>query len=117
MAVIESKISSGTGITWGAEHRKVDGTLIVRMCSAEPPKPLTCLKISCIIKFIGDCLRIALVSVYHERRIAYAEKNRNKKILERYRTGEPAPKSIIMALIANTKLTCPVCRKVETKYW
>jgi len=113
----ESKTSGGVKVTWGAEHRDADGKLIVRMCSLETPKPLTCLKIKCIIGFVGDCLRCALISVYHQRRIVYAEKNHNKKILERYRTGEPAPKSIIMALIANTKLACPVCRSVETKYW
>ena len=113
----ENKTSSGIKVTWGAEHRDANGKLIVRMCSLDTPEPLTCLKIKCIISFMEDCLRTALISMYHQRRIAYAEKNQDKKILERYRTGEPAPKNIVMALIANTKLACPVCRSVETKYW
>lgn len=114
---LESKANNGMKVTWGAEHRKADGTLVVRMCSLDAPAPLTCLKVKCIIGFMGDCLRTALISMYHQRRIAYAEKNQDTKILERYRTGEPAPKNIVMALIANTKLACPVCRSVETKYW
>lgn len=109
--------SSSSSVSWGAEHRKGNGELIVRMCSVAPPKPLTCLKWSCFWDFVFDSIRWGLISSYHARRIAYATENRNKKILERYRTGEPAPKSIIMAIVANVKLTCPVCRKVNTKYW
>jgi hypothetical protein len=111
MGAAKSKISGGYKVIWGAEHRKADGTLIVRMCLIEPPEPLTCLKVQCIIKFMRDCLKTALVSMYHQRRIFYAETNRNKKILERYRTGEPSPRTIWQAVHANIKLTCPVCRK------
>lgn len=32
-------------------------------------------------------------------------------VLERYRTGKPAPKNIWQAIHANVKLKCPVCRK------
>jgi hypothetical protein len=58
-----------------------------------------------------DSLFCALLSSYHRRRVYYAEKNRHKKILERYRTGEPSPKNLWQAIHANIKLKCPICRK------
>jgi hypothetical protein len=35
------------------------------------------------------------------------------KVLERYRTGEPAPKTLWQAIHANIKLSCPICRKYD----
>ena len=91
------------------------GQLIVRTYSVQPPAPLQCLKIRCLWQFFRDTLFCALVSSYHERRVAYAEKSRDggilKPILERYRTGEKSPKNIWQAIHANIKLKCPVCRK------
>jgi len=60
-----------------------------------------------------DCLFCALLSSYHTRRVTYAEANRHKKILERYRTGEPSPKNIWQAIHAILKLKCPICNKFD----
>ena len=87
------------------------GQLIVRHVSIQPAAPPVCLSVPCLWKFFRDSLFIALVANYHRRRVAYAEANRHKVILERYRTGEPSPQTIWQAIHANTKLTCPICRK------
>lgn len=105
------------GITWGAEHKTADGKLVVRMATVDPPDPPTCPNFRCFWKWMLNCLRYELIMQYHKRRVQYAEKNKGKRILERYRTGDRAPETILMALIAHIKLTCPVCRKYETKYW
>lgn len=89
------------------------GRLISRNLSVKPPDPPQCASPKCLLTFILDCLFAALVSNYHRRRVAYAEANRNKVILDRYRTGEPAPKTIWQAIHANIKLACPVCRKYD----
>ena len=87
------------------------GRLIAKTYSIQPPDPPQCLSIKCLYRFFLDTLFCALLSNYHRRRVAYAEKNRHKEILERYRTGEPSPQNIWQAIHANTKLKCPVCRK------
>jgi len=76
-----------------------------------PPKPPQCIKPGCIIKYLKETLFFSLLLNYHARRTEYAEANRGKEILERYRTGEPSPKNIWQAIHANLKLKCPVCRK------
>ena len=93
------------------EHKDGQGNLIARTVSIQPPDPPKCVKPSCLFKFMRDCLFCALLSSYHSRRVAYAEANRHKKILERYRTGEPSPKNLWQAIHANIKLRCPICRK------
>jgi len=103
--------SGGSSILWGAELKDKNGRLIVRMCSVEPPVPMTCTSFSCLKKFYRDTVMWGLLTAYHSRRIAYAQTNRNKEILERYRTGEPSPKTIWQGIHANIKLKCPVCRK------
>lgn len=87
------------------------GILISRAVSISPPSPPTCLSIRCLWKFFRESLFYALITSYHSRRVMYAEKNRSKPILERYRTGEPSPQTIWQAIHANIKLKCPVCRK------
>lgn len=111
---IVSKTISGVSVSWAGEHRDKDGNLIVRMASVGQPQPLRCIRPSCIIQYGVDTLTYALVALYHERRVQYAEANRRKVILERYRTGEPSPKNLWQALYALTKLKCPLCRKVNT---
>lgn len=101
----------GIELTWGAEHLDGDGRLISRQASLAPPPPPSCLTPKCLFMYLGDVLYFVLLANWHQRRVAYAEKNRDKKILERYRTGEPAPWNIWQAIHANIKLTCPVCRK------
>ena len=88
-----------------------EGHIIARAVSVQPPDPPTCLSFRCLFKFFRDSLFCALLSNYHRRRVTYAEKNRHKKILARYRSGEPAPTTIWQAIHANTKLRCPVCRR------
>jgi len=89
------------------------GQLISRPFTIEPPEPPQCLSLKCLFKFIVESLYVAFLSSYHRRRVAYAEANRpeKRKILDRYRTGEPSPKNLWQAIHANLKLTCPVCRK------
>ena len=70
------------------------GQLIARPISIQAPDPPACISFRCLWKFIMDSLFVAFLSSYHRRRVAYAEDNRpekGKKILERYRTGEPSP--------------------------
>jgi len=105
--------NTSIGIKWGAEHRDGKGNLITRQVSVEPPAPPACIKPSCLIIYLKDALLFALVCSYHARRVAYAEANRNKRILERYKTGEPSPNTLWQAIHANIKLRCPVCRKYD----
>ena len=87
------------------------GRLIVRTTSVQSPQPPRCVRPSCLFKFFRDTLFCALLSAYHARRVHYATINRNKKILERYRTGNPSPETIWQVIHALTKLKCPVCRR------
>jgi ssDNA-binding Zn-finger/Zn-ribbon topoisomerase 1 len=89
------------------------GQLIARPISIQAPDPPQCLSFKCLGKFIRDSLFSALLSSYHFRRVAYAEANRpeKKKILDRYRTVSPAPKTLWQAIHANIKLRCPICRR------
>ena len=105
-----AKTSSGIEIQWAAEH-KSGGRLISRQASITPPSPPACIRLSCLMRYLLDSLKFALLLSYHKRRVAYAEKNRNKEILERYRTGEPSPETIWHMIHASLKLTCRICRK------
>ena len=87
------------------------GKLIAKEVSLQPPRPPLCLRVGCIWKYFWEVLVYSAISTYEARRFAYAVKNRHKKILERYRTGEPRPKTFWQAIHANLKLTCPLCRK------
>lgn len=108
-----SETSGGVKLTWGVTHRSGDGDLISRQASIVPPEVPKCLRASCLWKYLKDSLLFTLVASYHARRVAYAESHRHKSILERYRTGEPSPKTIWQAIYANLKLRCPVCRKYD----
>jgi hypothetical protein len=114
--IIKATGRSGIFISWGAEHRAGNGELISRQASIDPPESLNCIRLSCIWKFVWDMVTYSLILLYHEKRVKYAEANRGKKILERYRTGEPSPKSVWQAFIALTKLGCPICKRVETPW-
>lgn len=96
------KSQAGLKITWGAEH-KSSGRLISRQVSIEPPE-ITCVRISCLWKYAIKSLTYTLVLLYHQCRVAYAEKNRNKGIPLRYRTGEPMPDTIWQAIKEIIKL-------------
>ncbi len=91
------------------------GNLIVRFAGIAPPPLPDCVKLSCLWSYLIESLTFALIVSYHRRRVAYAEANRYRKILERYRTGEPSPETLWQALHANIKLTCPLCRRIELR--
>jgi len=91
--------------------KMTQGKLITTMFTVSEPIPPKCASFKCLLKFVVESVTYSLIRMYHVRRIEYAVKNRNKEILERYRTGEPSPKTLWQALHANIKLTCPVCRK------
>ncbi len=83
------------------------GQLIARPTSIQAPDPPQCIRFKCLWKFVIDSLFVAYLSFYHRRRVAYAERNRpekGKNILDKYRTGEPSPKTLWQAILANIKL-------------
>ena len=83
--------------------RKCGGTkgmLIARSVSIQPPSPPNCSTPSCLWQFFKDSLYSGLLSYYHQRRVVYAEKKREKRIPMKYRTGSPAPENIRQALLA-----------------
>lgn len=108
---MRANTSQGLGVKWGAEHKDGDGNLITRQVSIQPPSPPTCIRLSCLWNYVWGSLTYAMICAYHQRRTAYAEANRSKNILERYRTGEPSPQTMWQAIHANMKLKCSVCRK------
>jgi len=87
------------------------GKLIVKTYSIKAPPPPQCLSLRCAGRFFRDSLFTLLITAYHAKRVAYASQNRDKKILERYRTGEPSPQTIWQAIHANIKLRCPICKR------
>jgi len=105
--------SSGGGqrVRGAMEHRGKDGELITQSVSPTPPAAPQCLTPSCMWRYWKDATFYVLLCSYNRRRVMYCEANRGKEILERYRTGEPQPKTLWEAVHANIKLKCPVCRK------
>ena len=110
---VQADTGGGVGVTWGAAHRNGAGELISQQRSITPSAIPTCLTFSCLVKYWKEATFYALVCNYDRRRTAYSEANRDKVILERYRTGEPFPKTIWQAIHANIKLKCPVCRRYD----
>jgi len=98
-----SKTTGGIGVEWGATHRDGNGRIISRQLSIEPPV-LTCLRLSCLLRYLRAALFYALLSKYHAKRVGYAEARRHRDIPERYRTGEPAPQTMWQAILANIHL-------------
>jgi hypothetical protein len=108
---LASVSKSGVKIYYHVAHRDGEGNLISVAVDVQPPTPPQCLSLRCVVRFMYDSLFSLLLASYHRRRVYYAEHNRHKKILERYRTGEPSPKNLWQAIHANLKLKCPVCRR------
>lgn len=120
MAVATGTI--GRTLNWGSEHVDKDNNLIVREVSLQPPVMVLekyCIKPACILKvyfrFLWEVIVYSLISTYHSRRVKYAETNRHKDILARYRTGEPSPTTFWQAIFNHVKLSCPYCRTKEFK--
>jgi len=80
------------------------GRLISRSVSIQAPAPPKCLRPKCLIKFVRDVFFCGLLSEYHRRRVAYAERHRHEKIPEKYRTGENSPLNIRQAIFAIIEL-------------
>lgn len=99
-----AEVGGGLKVSWGAEHKDGNGDLISRQMSMETPRSPTCLKPGCLWRYLKRVVFYVLISNYNVKRVVYAEANRHKRILERYRTGEPAPQTIWQALYANIKL-------------
>ena len=81
------------------------GRLIARAVSIQAPTVPKCLKLKCLMKFFLAIVFCSLLSVYHEKRVVYAEKNRHAKIPQKYRTGENSPINIRQAIFAIIKLS------------
>jgi len=101
---IASKSGRRTKVAVGATLARSDGTIIVRSLPIQPPEPPQCVKFKCLWKFFLDTLFCSLESTYHGIRCEYAQKNKDKKIPEKYKTGNPRPKNIKQAIIAIIKL-------------
>lgn len=97
-----ARSKSGLGLSTESEHRS-NGRLIARIVTAPAPQ-ITCLRLSCILSYLFRTLRHVVLMEYHAKRVRYAEKNRDRDIPERYRTGEPAPQTIRQALIELIKI-------------
>jgi len=80
------------------------GRLIARSVSIQAPPPPACASIRCMWQFLKEVTFCGLLSEYHMRRVHYAEKNRNRKINQKYRTGDDAPENIRQAIIGIIKI-------------
>jgi hypothetical protein len=92
--------NSGICVTWGMEHRTLEGRLISRTASVSPPAWPGC---NCLGKYLFWVFKHWLLIYYHSMRVSYAEKKRNDTIPMRYRTGYPSPSTVwktISGLIA-----------------
>lgn len=80
------------------------GRLIVKTYSIQAPRPPQCTRPKCLWKFIKEVWFCSVLSEYHNLRVDYATHNRHKNIKDKYRTGEPSPKTIFQAEKAILKL-------------
>ena len=80
------------------------GRLIARSVPIEAPPPPQCVTPRCLFGFFKDVLYCSLLSTYHKKRVEYAEKNRHKRINDKYRTGMNAPANIPQAIIEIIKI-------------
>lgn len=101
----------GIEITWGAVHKDGKHRVISRQASIAPPLAPACINPLCLFRYIKSVIFYVLLSTYHTNRVQYAESNRNKEILERYRTGEFSPETLWQVIHSIIKLGCPLCRK------
>ena len=88
-----------------AEHRDGKGNLIARSISIQAPSPPDCFRFSCLWRFYAKVVLCWLLSLYHCKRVVYAEKKRHKKIQIKYRTGENSPENIKQTILEIIKLS------------
>jgi len=81
------------------------GRLIAKSVSIQAPSPPQCVRIKCLVRFVSAIAFCGLLTIYHRKRFTYAERNRHKKIPQKYRTGENSPTNIRQAIFAIIKLT------------
>jgi len=91
-------------IRWGLTHRGSDGRLVVRHVVVAPPEPIACVRLSCLWRYTLKSLRYVLLLLYHQRRIALAEAQKDCFVPEHYRSGSPAPRGIPQAIREILKL-------------
>jgi hypothetical protein len=88
-----------------AEHRDGKGNLISRSISIQSPAQPECFRFSCLWRFYAKVVFCWLISMYHCKRVVYAEKRRHKTIPLKYRTGEDSPQNIKQAIWGIIKLS------------
>ena len=85
-------------IEWVAEHKRGE-RLISRQGRLDPPAPLNCMEFKMVVQYFKDSMHYMARSLYQTCRVHYAESHSNKKINEKYRTGDNAPKHTITLLM------------------
>ena len=80
------------------------GRLIARTYSIQAPVSPKNASFKSLWKFIKDVWFCSFLSMYHKERVNYATHNRHKDMKEKYRTGEPSPKTIMQSLMAIMEL-------------
>ena len=116
----EALAGGGLSVEFSVDVRKSDGTLLYREATIDmklpdkPPDP-TCFTVPCINhyqrlfdRWVEECRKIMefqeTLSEYHRLRCKYCMEHRNDEIEEKYRTGEPSPRTIGEALKEIEKL-------------
>jgi len=80
------------------------GRLIVKTYSVQAPEPPKCFKAKCLWKFFFRVLYTTWLANYHTERVKYAQKNRDKDLPSKYRTGEDSPQTTWGCMKAVAKL-------------
>lgn len=74
------------------------GQLVVKTYSVQPPPAPKCTSGRCLRQFVRDVKFCDALARYHNKRVEYATRNRDRIIAEKYRTGEPSPTTIKQCL-------------------
>jgi len=96
------KTTSGLATSFTATHES-KGRLISRQASVEAPV-ITCMRPSCLRRYMVKSLAYMLLMLYHKKRVNYAERKRNEDIPSKYRTGDNAPSGVFRTLLEIIKI-------------
>jgi hypothetical protein len=96
--VLDNTSPDGVRIRWGISHRDADGRLIVRHVMVSAPPAVSGGNLSARWRYFAKIQLCSLLRLYHRKRVAYAETNKDRSIPEHYRSGQPAPRDICQAL-------------------